>query len=217
MGWPDVQILGTVLLGLVFGSSAIAKLLGFNQFVAYLTSSFRALASGIAAAVIAFEAILSLALFGTLVSNAVNPELILATLALFMLVTTAYVSYRLVITDETRCGCWGVPQQPLGEREVAIASSLRPAWYGFRNGLLLLIAILLLDIAQHGRATLGIMDVIGLLVVCPLIILLGLATSIISGRMLIGREEHPKKRMLAPYLAPLVALTWYQDSNQEYD
>jgi hypothetical protein len=211
MSWTTLQLLGTILLGLVFGSSALAKVLSFNQFVVYLSTSFRTVATGIAAALIGVEVILSLALFSTLVFDSPSPEVVPIALALFMVVTTAYVSYRLVITDETRCGCWGIHQQPLGEREGVIASSLRPAWYGFRNGLLLLIACLLLDIGKQGHITMGVLEVIGVLAVCPLIILIGLVASILYGRMLINREEHPKKRMLAPYLAPLVALTWYQD------
>jgi hypothetical protein len=211
----SLLISGSLLLAVLVGSAAVAKILSFLPFVSYLNVLFRNYARSIAILVISFEAVLSVSLIMAVLMHRGLP-LLLPMVGIFFLAATVVVAYRLVLYHDTKCGCWGTNYKRLPQSDGIIASILRPLWYGLRNGLLLVGTGALFDLSQNEYISLSTLGATLIFAVCPLVIATGMIVSVVVQRRWLKLEEHPLKRELAPRLAPLVALSWYTD-NQKPD
>lgn len=202
---------GSLLLAVIIGNAAVAKLHSFSGFVDYLSSLFSSYARSIAALVIGIEAVLSVSLIIATLTHRGLQVVLIAT-GCFFVAATIFISLQLVLLDSTRCECWGAGRKRAPKREGAIESMLRPAWYGLRNGILLSSTWLLLDLLKNGQIQTNVTSAALIFTIWPMIIAVGLVRSIVVRRRLLKLEEHPRKRELAPHLAPLVALSWYMDN-----
>ncbi len=218
-----LSFLGHLMLAVVFGSAAIAKARHFAAFVLYLNRPFKRRAPGVAAAVIAFEGALA---FGLISGLAVlrAAQFALTAAGAFLLVATFFIAWRLALSNSTDCGCWGVKRR-IDDQEPAWTRSLRPAWYGLRNGTLVLSVWVLFEIStdsstsvsvSHSSTSVSVSHGLAAFAICPIIIAAGLVASIVVNWHLLKRDEHPLKSILAPSLAPLIALSWYDGSMSEW-
>jgi hypothetical protein len=209
MSWV---LLGQLGVALVFGSAAVLKARSFHAFADDLRIPFRSAAASVAVAVISSEVLLAVSLV-----TFIGEPRVLATTGLFVVLATLFIALRLVLVDESECGCWGSSRMPSGHAYIgwqdsprqSLFDALRPAGYGMRNsGLLLAIWLLM-------RRNEGINfghDVMAAIIAPLLIIATGLGASIIHRLSQLNLSEHPLRKVLAPRLAPLVALSWYIDS-----
>ena len=117
-------------LGLVFLAAAVSKSLNFRSFVQYLTTPFQRLAPVVAASTIVAE--VTLALLSILpAARQIWPFLAISTIMIF---TLAY-SFRLPLSDDQSCACWGKVNVP---DDASLPSrALAPLLLGVRNGLLI--------------------------------------------------------------------------------
>lgn len=206
--------LGHLVMAALFGSAAIAKSHSLATFVDYLRIPFQRHARRVAVAVIGVESTLA----AGLIVFAGRPSVLLLTGA-FLLAATLFIALRLVPFDETECGCWGLSstaqaKDPLGlqtSRRTMIVNALRPTWYALRNGALLLATWMLYARAVPNNTSDDVLRVLGIFAICPTIIVSGLVVSILTRRHRLTLAEHPMRNVLAPHLAPLIALSWYME------
>ncbi|MDQ2831709.1 MAG: hypothetical protein M3Y74_22015 [Chloroflexota bacterium] len=136
LGVQFVQLVGQVVLAALLGSAALVKARSFRAFTAYLATPFAAYATAVAGCVISVEAVVA----GGLLLGVGLPriaQLSLAGAVLFLLVVTAFLAYRLVLSDNTTCECWGgAGRRTTDADEDVRLSAVRPMWYGLRNGAL---------------------------------------------------------------------------------
>jgi len=209
MTWA--HFLGYAALAIIFGGAASAKARHFTAFVAYLTVPFNRSAHAVASAVIGGEGVLAVGLVGGWASLVVADKVLLAA-AIFLLAATLFISCRLLLAESTVCACWGANQR-IHDEDVR-ANAFRPAWYGLRNGVLLLSVWVLFESPTSQGVGLSVNSSRGLAIfaICPIIIAVGLGVSIAMNWHYLTREQHPLRNVLAPRLAPLVALSWYTGS-----
>jgi hypothetical protein len=118
------------VLGLVFLAAAVSKSLNFRSFVEYLTTPFQRLAPVVAASTIVAE--VTLALLSIL--PAARPIWPFLAISAIMIFTLAY-SFRLPLSDDRSCACWGKADVP--EDESLPSRALAPLLLAMRNGLLI--------------------------------------------------------------------------------
>ncbi len=214
-GVQFVQLVGQVVLAALLGSAAIAKARSFRAFIAYLATPFAAYAPAIAGCVIGVEAVI----VGGLLLGVGLPavaQLSLAGAVLFLLVVTAFLAYRLVLSDKTTCECWGgAGRRATDADEDVRLSAVRPMWYGLRNGALTAGTWMLLVTSTGRRFTLE--ELLAAFGVCPAILLVGAVVSIVVRRRALTLAEHPLKMVFAPQLRPLIALSWYMENGWATD
>lgn len=126
----------------------------------------------------------------------------------FVIIASGVVAVRLIITDSVVCACFG--RGELGE-DNSMLEPARSAWYGFRNG-----SILLGLLGVYANSFSRMPSTVGLLLVAmpSAAIASGLIGSIIRNRQLLTLLEHPREAVLAPRLAPLVAMSWYASATR---
>lgn len=210
---PDLPLesLEQWTLALAFGTAAAGKARSLPAFIGYLQLPLRSFARWVAASCIAFEGAIAV---GFLVPSWADES---ATLAwVFLVVASCYLSWRLQAADETACRCWGGSQasqaisfdfQP--EASEVTQNILAPAWYGLRNGTLALLAGDVAIRSMTSEMAPRSWEMFAAFAVCPAVVSIGLMVSIAARRSLPALAVHPRKQMLAPRLAPLVALSWY--------
>jgi hypothetical protein len=199
------QLLGRTALALVFFGAAAGKARDFRAFRDYLSAMFARHARAAAKTVLFAEAALGIAL---LVSA--PPVVAEAGSAGFLLAATAVIAARLRRDDTTRCACWGGADAEEFS-ELGYARMARPAWYAARNGFLLLAVWLIVD--DQAAPT---PPTAAVLVAMPLVVmLLGAAASVARERHLLTMPDLPRRHLFAGRLAPLAALSWYDDDTHE--
>lgn len=210
-----VQLVGQVVLAALLGSAAIAKVRSFRAFTAYLATPFAAYAPAIAGCVIGVEVVIA----GSLLLEVRLPTITQFSLAgavLFFLVVTAFLAYRLVLSDEATCACWGrTGRRATDADEDVRLSAVRPMWYGLRNGALTAGTWMLLVMSMGRRFNLE--ELLAAFGVCPAILLIGTVVSIAVRRHALTLDEHPLKTVFAPQLRPLIALSWYMENGWATD
>jgi len=208
--------LGRALLAVVLISAALAKTRSFSGFVLRLRLVFRQFARPAAIAILAAEGVLAV----SLVLCRASAAPLLGSM-LFFLCASLFIAAQLVLTDRVTCDCWGVSGgfdddvadllRRYPSKDSIVIQALRPAWYGTRNGLLLLGAWLLFRYELGDSDWFNLAHVIGVFVVCPMLIGAGLVGSIHMKHRLLSLDQHPLRHVLEPRLAPLIALAWYRD------
>lgn len=198
-----VSNLSAIALAIALGLAVAAKARDRAVFVEYLALALGDAGRWAAILVLGVEVVLA---FGLLVPA--TKAVAALGVGAFLLVGTGFIARQLVLTDAVDCGCWG--------RRASLSRSarngqdiVRPVWYGLRNGLLVFVAWLVLS---GGRESEGYgSQWVALIAVAsrPTLVGIGLASSIVTRRQLLGLPEHPLKTELAPKLAPLIALSWY--------
>jgi len=207
-----------IFLAIVFGSAASAKVRTLGAFTDYLSVPFGRHARLVAQFVISAETALSGGLILGTISATVG-RIVLGGVIAFLVVASLFIAGRLVLTDETDCACWGAKKpEPLIPPIEVVYKAVRPAWYGLRNGGLALCAWASANSMTFSGMTTAASraNIIALTVfaLCPTIMAVGLMASTVMNWRYLAREEHPLKRVFAPNLAPLVALTWYKDGGR---
>ncbi|WKE64856.1 hypothetical protein PVT67_14460 [Gallaecimonas kandeliae] len=119
MAETDVlALLARLLAGLFFGFSALGKGRALNAFSQNLVDSFgvpAALAGAASWTLVAFEALLALALLGSWTYRCAAMALAFLALAAF----TALVAWRHVQEGNLRCHCFGTSDRPLSRFDIA--------------------------------------------------------------------------------------------------
>src|SRR5919109_3640480 len=129
-----LESVGHVALAAVFGSAAVSKARALGRFTEYLENPFRRWAKCVATAVIVCEMALAM---GLLVDS--DRRGVLGGAALCLVAVSLFIAWRLVVLDETECGCWGLKQRakqragsrPNADRGDVWVNAVRPAWYAF--------------------------------------------------------------------------------------
>ena len=212
--WEDT--LARVLLAVVLASAALGKTRSFSGFVLHLRLVFRQFVRPAAIAILAVEGGLAVSLVLWRASEAP-----LLGSMLFLLGASLFIAAQLMLTDRITCDCWGVRGgfdddvadllRRYPSKYSIVMQALRPAWYGIRNGFLLLGAWLLFRYELGNSEWFNLAHVVGVFVFCPMLIGAGLVGSIHMKHRLLSLDQHPLRHVLEPRLAPLIALAWYRD------
>jgi hypothetical protein len=221
--WFTIQIVSHIILAVVFASAALTKSRAFPSFVDYLRIPFRRFARAAAIFIVCIEWILAPGLLIPIAS-----PLALIGAAVFFLVASLFLALRLTLADETSCNCWGINQRTDSRKDTIfpqlyttsyemVINIFKPAWYGLRNGFLLFMSyfLIFLNVSKNGKIPTSWEEDLGIFLLCPLLICIGLVLSIIKKWFLLRQEEHPLKKLLAPHLEPLVALSWYTETQPQ--
>jgi hypothetical protein len=207
-----VHFIGSIILMAVLSSAAITKIFSFATVTNDLRTFFRHYSRLIATLVISLEIGLATSILLAMWIQGIMQLALLSCVAFFVS-ATIFLAYRLVVHNNTHCGCWGMQQSRRRDIEDSLTNIIRPAWYGFRNGTLLLITWFLFANTQQSSVHSRVETFIGVAMLCPGIIAVGLASSVVVRKFWLTLTEHPLKREFAPRLAPLVALNWYRPGN----
>lgn len=186
-----------IALALVFVAAVVGKGRYFMQFVDYLRPILGHRSKLLAIGALVLEA----AIAPTIVLAETAPVASIVAIA-FLVIATSLVAFRLSVDSQTACACWGAAKPPQ-YGDLGYADMLRPAWYGLRNGALCF--VLWLVTRKDPNIAVGLALVCG----CVAVMLAGLAASIVHERAKLSLAEHPRRDDFAPYLAPLIALSWY--------
>ncbi len=188
---------GRIAFALLFAAAAVGKARYFAQFVEYLRPIFGGRSKLIALSTLLFEG----AIAATIVFAAAARTVGFIAIG-FLVMATALIASRLSVDGQTACACWGAARLPL-YGDLGYADILRPAWYGLRNGVLCFVVWVVTR--KDPSAVTGLVFVCG----CVGVMLVGLAAAIVHERGKLKWSEHPRRDDFAPYLAPLIALSWY--------
>lgn len=216
-----ITVAGRLVLALIFWSAAIAKLRSFSLLTHELRVLFDRAAVAVAAGTISTETALGVACV-----TYRNGAVLLALIVCFMAAASAVIAYGFLRQHSIECNCWSVRQEGSRYRatpvlalydapELVMKNALKLPWYGLRNGAIALLAW----VSTERPALFGVHEwpvlAGAVAAVCPAIILVGLVSSLLAQRYYLRREEHPNKHRFAPYLAPLVALSWYEHEGHD--
>lgn len=165
----------TWLLAAAFASAAIFKLKSFSTLKEYLEIGFGRRISKLAAFVLVLYELLTSSMliirpFGLGGGLMMASSLIVA--------GSAFLAFRLNLTEDTKCACWGQSTRILMEGHADWIRPLRPAMQAFRNGTLLLLAWVA-EIARAGQSA-RIGTAVAIFLVCPLVLVIGLFASIVK-------------------------------------
>jgi hypothetical protein len=190
---PDAWLWDTiprVVLAIMLGWSALGKLHSLAQFTVDLRPVVGRFARALATGTPTVEALIAL---GLLVPGevAVHAE---SAAALFLLAATGFIAWRLVVSPETDCGCWGPSRRTSRFAETAtqpeqhfVADMALLPWFAVRNGSLLILAVI-----DPGTCTVRCVDHIFVALLLPsLILVVGLGAAIIRGWLLLRLPEQP--------------------------
>ncbi len=203
-------LVGHLVLAVVFGSAAMLKARAFWAFADDLRIPFRGASTGVAAAVIGGEALLAVGLF-----TFVGEPRVLAAASRFVVFATLFIALRLILTDETECGCWGRSRTSGGHAYIgwqdnprqSFSDVLRSAGYGLRNGTVLLMMWIFMQSSGRFSHEYGMINAMIASFISTIIIGIGLIISVIHRVRQLNLPDNPLKEMLASRLAPLVALS----------
>lgn len=189
------------------GSAALAKSIDINKFSTYLELPFNRFRYYVAISIVGFEWILCLGLVLSTFHAQLAPYA-LRVAACFLLIATSYLAYRLLMNDNTQCNCWGKINVSIGKEET-VKNIVLPVLDGFRNSIIMVVVYSTYKLTMHQGLYID-SELFMVFLICPLVIAVGLLSSIYWQYSLLHVAEHPRKQELAPSLRPLLVLDWYR-------
>lgn len=186
----------SLLLGVVFAASALAKLAEPKAFEDYLWPLARARSKPLARAAVTVEAALAVVLAIAAIEASARTWAAIAS-AGFLLVATCWHAVVLARTDLADCRCFG----RLAEPAARVDRAWQPALLALRNAALLALSVAI----GGGTPALALAAVASV----ALAIAVGLALSARRYRATLASERHPDVDSYAPTMRVLAAHTWW--------
>jgi hypothetical protein len=179
-----------VLIAAVFLTSAIAKLRSFRDVRTFLVPVFRGWSTGMARIVLAGEILLATTLLVFWHSESPGWLVVIA-----MAGFSAFYAIRLVVADDTKCGCWGVGTQVQAQGSLG-QSIMRPVNVVARNSAIACAGFIIATRHSPVESVLfvGLMMATGI----EVLVASGLFASILRKRMSLRRGQHRLVAVYAP-------------------